>query len=255
MKREHLRRLCLLWLMINVLSACGYNAQGDNYIPDKVAENYMLRGIEYMRLQQDERAFQLLKEAVKLDRHYAEAHNALAVFYERRLRDYENAKQYYQMALALKPNGSDIHNNYGQFLCGRNRWEEAEQHFLKALENPLYKTPEFPLTNAGLCALRNKHPIKGETYLREALQRRPDLPIALYYMAHLSYEQKRYMPARKYLQRYLEVAKHSPQTLWLGIRIERILNDRDAEASYALLLRKKFPDAVETQKLNQSEKP
>jgi type IV pilus assembly protein PilF len=228
-------------------------SKDDNYIPNKIAENNMLRGIEYMRLQQDDRALKLLKEAVKLDRHYAEAHNALAVFYERRLRDYEKAKQHYQMALALKPNGSDNHNNYGQFLCGRNRWEEAEKHFLKALENPLYKTPEIPLTNAGLCALRNKHPIKGETYLRQALQRLPNIPIALYYMAQLSYEQKRYMPAREYLQRYLEVAKHTPQTLWLGIRIERALNNRDTEASYALLLRKRFPDAVETLLLNQTE--
>ena len=251
MKREH--RLCLLWLMINVLSACGSNVQDASYIPNKIAENNMLRGREYMKLQQFDRALKLLKDSLKLDQNYADAHSAIAVLYDRYLRDYEKAKQHYLKAVALKPNDADIHNNYGQFLCGRNRWEEAEKHFLKALESPSYQTPEIPLTNAGLCALRNNNSIKGETYLRQALQRQHKIPIALYYMAHLSYEQKRYVPARQYLQRYSEIAKHTPKTLWLGIRIERTLNNRDTEASYALLLRKQFPDAVETQLLNQSE--
>jgi type IV pilus assembly protein PilF len=41
----------------------------------------------------------------------------------------------------------------------------------------------------------------------------------------------------------------TPETLWLGIRIESILGDKDAEASYALLLRQKYPNSDQTKAL------
>jgi type IV pilus assembly protein PilF len=37
--------------------------------------------------------------------------------------------------------------------------------------------------------------------------------------------------------------------LWLGIRIERLLGDKDAEASYAMLLRRKYPNSEQTKAL------
>jgi type IV pilus assembly protein PilF len=37
--------------------------------------------------------------------------------------------------------------------------------------------------------------------------------------------------------------------LWLGVRISRALADKDSEASYALQLRKLYPNAEQTQLL------
>ena len=72
-------------------------------------------------------------------------------------------------------------------------------------------------------------------------------------MAELSFELERHLQARGYLQRFEDAARrHTARTLWLGIRIERALGDRDAEASYALQLEKNFPDAKETQLLLES---
>jgi len=85
--------------------------------------------------------------------------------------------------------------------------------------------------NSGLCALRAHNSTQAETYFRQALQKNPKFPRALFRMAELSYEQKYYTQAYEYLQRYIEIAKHTPQTLWLGIRIERALNNRSTAAS------------------------
>jgi type IV pilus assembly protein PilF len=41
----------------------------------------------------------------------------------------------------------------------------------------------------------------------------------------------------------------TPEMLWLGVRNARKLGDRDAEASYSLLLRKKYPNSDETKAL------
>jgi len=254
MKLNFLGKLYLLCFIIGLISACGQNVQDNTYIPsDGAAKINLQLGVEYMRRGKHDIALNKFQKALRLDSNYADAHNAIAVLYERLGID-EQAKQHYQKALILKPKGSDVHNNYGQFLCRHKQFHEADKHFLMALENPVYRTPEIPYTNAGLCALRAHNSTQAETYFRQALQKNPKFPRALFRMAELSYEQKYYTQAYEYLQRYIEIAKHTPQTLWLGIRIERALNNRSTAASYALLLQRNFPDASETQLLNQLEK-
>ncbi len=71
-------------------------------------------------------------------------------------------------------------------------------------------------------------------------------------MSDLSYNQGNYLSARGYLQRYLEIANHTPISLWLGIRIERELGDKNALSSYALSLRNNFPDSKEARLLQES---
>jgi type IV pilus assembly protein PilF len=61
----------------------------------------------------------------------------------------------------------------------------------------------------------------------------------------LSFDQQNFLQARAYFQRYLAVGAQNPRTLWLGIRIEHALDDRDAVASYALQLKNKYPDSPE----------
>ena len=65
-------------------------------------------------------------------------------------------------------------------------------------------------------------------------------------MARLTFGANNYLSARAYLQRYSEVARHTPESLWLGIRVERILGDKNALASYGLSLKGNYPDAAET---------
>jgi len=255
MKRyNHFYRGCLLLLFINILGGCaGAPFTNCSVEAKKSADINVQLGVEYMRRGRNDIALSRLKKALNSCHYSGDAHNAIAVLYGR-LGMKSEAKPHYQQAIALSPEASDIHNNYGQFLCQEKQWDAAHKHFLKAIENPVYRTPEIPYTNAALCALQHQDYATADAYLHKALQKNPKFPRALYQMALLSYEQKRYKAAREYLQRCLKViAKQSPATLWLGIRIERRLNNRDAEASYALLLRKRFPDSEETRLLNQSE--
>ena len=249
MKQEWLGIWCLLGLVL--LSACSRNIEENNHPPDEeeAAEINLQLGVEYMRRGRNDIALNRLTKALKLDDNYADAHNAIAVLYER-LGLNADAQRHYQRAIALKPNDSDIHNNYGQFLCKQQQWEEANQAFLKALENPVYQTPEIPYTNAGLCALHHHNINQAETYFRQALQSNPKFARALYQMAQLSYEQKHYHQARDYLTRYESVAPDAPETLWLGIRLAQELDKPEVEANYAHRLRQNFPDAVPTQLLN-----
>ena len=49
----------------------------------------------------------------------------------------------------------------------------------------------------------------------------------------------------------MQAAAPTAEVLWLGVRIERALDDRQAEALYAQQLRRLFPGAPETQLLTQ----
>lgn len=215
------------------------------------AEKRLYLGIEYMKLGHYEMAMDRLKKAIELDQNYADAHNALAVLFER-LEQNNKAQIHYQKALAIAPENADIQNNYGQFLCKRGQDAEADKHFLKAINNSLYKTPEIPYTNAGICALRNKQLKKAETYFQKALQANPKFSLALYHLAEISYKQKKSAKARDYLNRYLKDEVHTPETLWLGICVAQALNDSQTETNYKRLLRSSpYQDSKEASLLEQ----
>jgi len=71
--------------------------------------------------------------------------------------------------------------------------------------------------------------------------------MALQGMADVDFRQGRYLASRVKLQRLSEAGELSAQALWLGIRAERILGDRAAEDSFETQLRRRFPDAMQTQ--------
>lgn len=239
-------------LIILLLNACGANIETKRIAANNAAINKLQLGIAYMLRGQNDMALEPLQQALKINPNYADAHNAIAVLYER-LGKNDEAKKHYEKSLEIKPNYYDAHNNYGQFLCKNDEFAQANIHFLKAIENPVYKTPEVAYTNAGICAVRYKKLTDAETYIRKALQSNSKFPRALFQMASISFDQQRYKQARNYLQRYSNIAKQTSKTLWFGFHIERKLNNKEAQVQYARLLRNQFPDSLETQKLNQLE--
>jgi type IV pilus assembly protein PilF len=218
----------------------------------RLAELYTQLGIGYLREGKYDIASRRLNRALELEPKYATAHHAMALLQEQLSRPKES-ELHYRRAIELDPTDSEALNNYGRFLCAQERLDEAETHFLQAVANPLYETPQAAFSNAGVCLFQAGDLDRAETYLRRALQADPKLPTALLTMAELSLTKQRPLPARAYLQRYLEGAPHSPRSLWLGIQVERELGDRSAASSYALLLKANYPDAQETRLLLESE--
>ena len=96
-------------------------------------------------------ALEKFKKALKQNPDSVSAHNAIAVLYEE-LGETRLAERHYRKAVQLDPKDSLALNNYGQYLCRVGRWKDAERYFNKATRDPLYKTPEVALTNAGICA-------------------------------------------------------------------------------------------------------
>ncbi len=208
------------------------------------ADVYVKMSIAYLQRGNINVALAKIKRGLELDSMSADANNIIALIYER-LGELSLAEQYYKKAVSLNSNDPFILNAYGSFLCKQEHYQEASKHFMAALKNALYPTPEVALTNAGICSIRQGYMDQAETYYRQALRANSKFSIALRQMVEISVKKNNYLSARGYLQRYLEVEQHTAETLWLGIRIERQLGDLDALASYELLLRAKFPDSKE----------
>lgn len=249
-------RVIVLILSLFSLAACapvsgrGGDLQTD-YDANEIAQANMRLGVAYMEDGNYEKALEKLERARKADPSYPMVHNMLGLLYQR-MGETGKAEESFKRGLSEAPNNSNLLNNYGQYLCAQNRPDEAEQAFLKARDNPLNDNPARSLTNAGTCALMNNNTDKAETYYRDALQLNPQQSLALVRMAEIQYEKGEYLSARGYLQRYLEIARHTPRSLWLGIRIERELGDNDTLSSYALLLKSNFPDSEEARLLRES---
>jgi type IV pilus assembly protein PilF len=160
------------------------------------------------------------------------------------------AEQSFRRALSINPQDSDAHNNYGWFLCQRKRNEEGIKHFMTALKNPLYASPEKSYINAGICA-RGRGDDKGAAeYFERALQVQPQQPQALYQLADLAFRRNALPEARMFLTRLSRSGTtFNAEALWLAVRVERALGDKDAEASYGAQLRRNFPNSRETQAL------
>ncbi|MCZ6718649.1 MAG: type IV pilus biogenesis/stability protein PilW [Gammaproteobacteria bacterium] len=237
-----------------LLSGCEtIRETGSQHSPERIAAANVELGLAYMQENENDVALQKFEKALKADPDYVPAHIATGLLYQR-LGKLDQAEKYYKQALRLEPDNPRALNSYGQYLCQTGKITEAEKYLLKAAENPLYGAPEVAYTNAGICALREGDSVKAEEYFRKALQFNPNVTLALFQMTRISYEKQRYLSARGYLQRYFEVSDHSPEVLWLGIRIERELGDKDAVASYSLALRANYPDSDEAQLLLESER-
>jgi len=91
----------------------------------KAAETNASLGQQYMELGKTEVALEKLKRAVAHDKTYAPAHTLLGVLYES-IGDMDEAGREYKKAVQYDPTDGGANNNYGAYLCGAGKREEAE---------------------------------------------------------------------------------------------------------------------------------
>lgn len=248
-----MRKLIIaVFVPIVFLSGCASSPDGKDVDPTKAAEANATLGVRYMQQGNYEVAMNKLEKALKFDNSYAPAHHYIAELY-RRLDRMDKADEHFRDALYYSDNDSSLYNNYGAFLCSQGRHEDGEKQFLKVLTNPTYRQRAQVFENLGLCVEQIPSLERAEEYLRSALRSNPRLPKSLLAMSRLSFAKGNYLSTRAYLQRYLEVARHTPESLWLGIRAERLLGDKNAVSSYGLLLKSNFPESEEARLYLKSE--
>jgi type IV pilus assembly protein PilF len=249
-----------LFLIVSLLTGCASAGGGSSGTPQQdfthaqaVARIHTELAASYYERAQYSIALQEIGVALQAYEDYAPAYTVRAMV-RMVLREDDKADADFRHSLRLDSSSSETHNNYGWFMCQRGRAKESLDQFKEALDNPLYTTPEKAYVNLGLCSMKAGLMKQAENNLQRALILRPGMPDALYGLAEWSYENGDFAGAKSYFLRFSQVAPDlNAEQLWLAIRIERKMRDRNSEASYALQLRKHFPNSRENQLLLQGE--
>jgi type IV pilus assembly protein PilF len=186
--------------------------------------------------------------AMKEDAGYMPAYNMQGLIYME-LREDVMARQAFDQALRLQPGNAEVLNNFGWYLCTRNDTARGLEMLQKATADGLYPTPEKAWLSTGLCYKRMGRNAEAENALRRAVLIRPEMLGALYNLAVITYERGGYEEAENYLNRYMRLTQPGLDGLALGVKIARARHDAAAADSYLQQLRRRFPDARETQEL------
>lgn len=204
-------------------------------------------GAAYYQQRQLDVALEEFTLATKIDPGFGLAYNGLGLVHSALGQD-ELAEKNFRRALQLEPNNSESHNNYGSFLCARNRFDESIKEFMAAVKNRLYATPAVAYTNAGICSLRKQDVANAEIFFQRALDAEPLAAVAAHQLATIEFKRNDFAKAKSTLQNAL-LLQPTPEILWLSVQIARKTGARNDEAVYASQLRRQFPNSEQAKML------
>lgn len=216
------------------------------------AKNHVELGSLYLLDNRPAIALEEARIALSADSAYAPAFNLLGMTHMH-MKEPRLAEENFLKALQLAPGDPEISNNYGWFLCQFNRPKQSLPYFIAAGKNPLYTSPTKAYTNAGICARKAQDQKAAEEHLLAALRLAPSNTLAMYYLADLTYELGRYTVAKQWVSDLERIEEPTAEVLWLALRIERKLGNREGELRYGTQLRRKFAGSEEFRLLNQGQ--
>ncbi len=248
MKSSARHQILFSLFVLLTLAGCA-TSNGTDERAHNIAKIHTELAGSYFEREQYAIALQELGVALQADPNFAPGYNVRGLV-RMALREDDQAEADFKRSLRLEPENSEAHNNYGWFLCQRGHAKESISQFLQALKHPLYATPEVAYANAGVCARKAGDLQAAESYLQRALILRPGMPEAMFGLAEVSFAHADYALAKSYLLRFQQSKQDlNAEQLWLAVRIERKMHDRNSEASYALQLNKRYPESREAQLL------
>jgi len=243
-------RAALLLCFVNVLAGCVSSGSVDPMSTSKGRDQaraaYVQLGIGYLQQGSTERAKVPLKKALDLDSSDPDANAALALIFQAEMEP-ELADKQYLKALSARSNDARILNNYGSFLYEQKRYKEAYERFQQAAADTLYPERSRVFESLGMTALRLNLRDEATGYFTKALRLDRQQPRSLLEMAELSFEDRHYVPAREYYDRFSQLSDQNARSLLLGTRLAKIYDDRDKAASFGLQLKRLYPGSPEYQ--------
>ncbi|MES2583905.1 MAG: tetratricopeptide repeat protein, partial [Pseudomonadota bacterium] len=173
-----------------------------------------------------------------------EAYNLRGLVYMR-LNDTPLAEESFRRALAINPKAASVQHNYGWMLCQQSRFSESTQMFGNALGDPAYGERAKTWMAQGLCQIKSDKPADAENSFLRSYELDAGNPITAYYLALLMYQRGEFVRAQFYARRLNNSELATADSLWLGIKVERRMENRDAMAQLSAQLKKRYPQSRE----------
>ena len=184
------------------------------------------------------------KRALQADPNYADAHNLGGLIYMA-LGDNALAISHLQRAIALNPRDGNALHNLGWLHCQAGRHEDAAQAFQRAMAVPAYQDRAKTLMAHGICQARAGDTAAAEKTLMHAYELDAGNPVTAFNLSQLLYNRGDFQRSQFYIRRLNNSELANAESLWLGIKVERRMNNRQAMEQLASQLRRRFPQSRE----------
>ena len=186
-----------------------------------------------------------VKKSIASNPNVAAAFNLRGLIYGN-LGDHQLAEESFRRAMQLDPKDADVMQNFGWYLCQRDRYAEADALFNRALAVPQYQDSARTLLTQGVCQARAGKTDDAEKTLVRAYALEPGNPAVAVNLSEVLYRKGDVERARFYIRRVNAVPNWvSAQTLWLAARIENKIGNTLGAADFSEQLRNRFPQSPE----------
>lgn len=186
-----------------------------------------------------------VKLSIAADPRVAAAFNLRGLIYAN-LGDDALAEESFHRALQIDPQDVDSLQNFGWYLCQKQRYPEADATFGRALALPQYRDSPRTLLARGVCMARAGQWVEAEATLSRAFELDPGNPSIAVNLAEVLYRRNELERARFYIRRVnMRTDLVSAQTLWLATRIEKKIGNASGTQELGAELRSRFPESPE----------
>lgn len=189
-------------------------------------------------------ALDQIKLSIGADPNLMEAYNLRGLVYMR-LNESGLAEDSFRKALSFYPKSPSVQHNFGWMLCQQARLAEAVEQFSEVLRNPTYSDKSKTWMTQGLCQQKHGARADAEVSFQRSYELDAGNPITAYNLALLLFQRGEYPSAQFYVRRLNNSDLANAESLWLGIKVEHHLNNRDAIAQLGAQLKKRFPQSRE----------
>lgn len=246
---------CMTCSTVLIFSGCASNMTGGQMNSDRVTDSDEPDSLKRARLRlelavayfdkgQTTDALDHLKQSISADPSLFEAYNLRGLIYMR-LNDISLAEESFRRALTINPKAASVQHNYGWLLCQQARYSESAQLFNSALSNPAYGDRAKTWMAQGLCQIKNGQVSDAENSLLRSYELDAGNPITAYNLSLLLYQRSEFVRAQFYVRRLNNSELANAESLWLGIKVERRMENREAMAQLGAQLKKRYPQSRE----------
>lgn len=247
---------CLFFAMVHGLSGCASKVSDASSKADLVTDSdepenrkrariRLELAIGYYSNGQTTVALDELKQSIGADPTLFEAYNLRGLIYTR-LNNVPLAEESFRRALVINPLAAGVQHNYGLLLCQQSRIPEAMELFSAAVANPAYGERAKTWMARGGCELSVGKRAEAESSFLRSYELDAGNPITGYNLALLLFQRDEFVRSQFYVRRINNSELANAESLWLGIKVERKMNNRDAMAQLGTQLKKRFPQSRET---------
>lgn len=206
----------------------------------------------YFSKGQTEIALEEINQSIQTDVTFADPLNVKGLIYMR-LNNFKVAEENFRKALQLSPKFFAVQHNMGWLYCQQQKYEESFQQFNALLNETTYFEKPKTMLALGVCQGRSGELELAQKTLQKAFELDSVSPSISYHLALVLFQRQNLSAAQFYLRRINESENATPESLWLGVKVERKLQNQILANILSERLKNRFPQSIEYEYLQRGQ--